>query len=757
MESSINSKRRRGLGIVTANACTECRKKRAKCDGQIPCGRCVSQSVDCHYELPVRQSKEQMRSELDSLRTQQQQSGRVLAALASNEGSGQVLDQLRSGETLEHIVDRLESDSHSSLSGSNTTTSARLSDHQAIGGPLRKARSSISSPLSLMNSSDAERSTQSHNHPEGSAWPSWGAGAMLNLDPSTSKHESETMAWEVEPPPLANKSNTPDPLRGTWHHHSQWDPDSQRMIRDARGQGQEIIPGSTFGMEERPHKPHPNSNEGWTSVTNDGAFVEHLMSLYFCWEYPTLASLNKEHFLKDMKAGNPRYCSPLVVNALLAVGCRFSDQPEARTDPKDKDTAGDAFFSEAERLLELENDWHSVTTVQALGLMSIREASCGRSSRGIFLSSQSVRLAIEMGLHFDVQDGGSDDAKTDHAVRSATFWGAFSLDQVWSMAIGRLPHFSRNARLVTKPPIVDNVESSSWVPYTDNGAPLEINCEQPSNVRSVYKTFCELSEIVHRSLYLLYTPGKPVTSRNLNKIYTAYIRWYAAIPDTLRLGTNFTPSVLFAHMYYHSAILFLFRPFIKLSITDSSVCPRDLCNQAAETISLLLKSYSDLYTLQRTPSFVPYFVLASSIVHIVKIGNQRIGRQDLRQSISSLREMSSCHSFATRALGIILFLIAHWEVEFEMDWGDGLADIEQLCHSSSLSLNLFCPNIASTETMNSIGPVAEGATPLFWPFPSQGRPLLGSGSRLEEAGFKLLEIPRVFVSDRHALEPKPSW
>lgn len=78
------------------------------------------------------------------------------------------------------------------------------------------------------------------------------------------------------------------------------------------------------------------------------------------------------------------------------------------------------------------------------------------------------------------------------------------------------------------------------------GAPLETACTQPSNVRSVYKTFCELSEIVHKSLYMLYTPGKPVTSQSLNNVYTEYIRWYSEIPSTLRLGHNFTPSVLFA-------------------------------------------------------------------------------------------------------------------------------------------------------------------------------------------------------------------
>lgn len=135
-------------------------------------------------------------------------------------------------------------------------------------------------------------------------------------------------------------------------------------------------------------------------------------------------------------------------------------------------------------------------------------------------------------------------------------------------------------------------------------------------MRSVYKCFCELSELVHQSLYILHSPGRPVTSRDLLNIYTQYLNWYDRIPEVLRLGHNFTPAVLFAHMYYHFAILLLFRPLIKLRIIGSSILPRDVCSQAADAIQGLLRSYSQLYTLQRTPSFVPYFVLTSSIMHL---------------------------------------------------------------------------------------------------------------------------------------------
>jgi hypothetical protein len=194
--------------------------------------------------------------------------------------------------------------------------------------------------------------------------------------------------------------------------------------QDARGYGQETILG-----QEHADQDDSSYHELWTTVTSDHALVEHLMALYFCWEYPTFASLSKEHFLEDFRAGNKRHCSSLLVNALLAVGCRFSNQANTRTDPNDSNTSGDHFFTEALRLLDEQEHRHVLTTIQALGLMSIREASCGRSSESLFFSGQSIRLAIEMGLHYDIDIGNSRESEAEHAVRSATFWGAFSLDQ----------------------------------------------------------------------------------------------------------------------------------------------------------------------------------------------------------------------------------------------------------------------------------------------------------------------------------------
>lgn len=177
---------------------------------------------------------------------------------------------------------------------------------------------------------------------------------------------------------------------------------------------------------------HPIRNimpsEAWTQVTRDAALVGHLMGLYFCWQHPVFVLLSKECFLHDMSKGRTKYCSPLLVNALLSVACGLSDRPELRTDPDDPKTAGDSFYAEAKRLL-FEDEHSSLTTVQALALMGLREVSCGRDSSGFHLMGRCMRMAIELGLHLTpVSSEDSALPPTEIEVRKITFWGCFTLD-----------------------------------------------------------------------------------------------------------------------------------------------------------------------------------------------------------------------------------------------------------------------------------------------------------------------------------------
>ncbi|OAQ97494.1 hypothetical protein LLEC1_04144 [Akanthomyces lecanii] len=752
--SSQNSKRRRGLGIVTPNACTECRKKRAKCDGSRPCGRCKAQKVDCVYEVPIRQSKENLRTEIEQLRHRQRSSDQVFSALVRSNLWEDVLGRLRNGQSVDSISDWLGSNPASDAD-STTAQGSAFPQHQAgdsgmsTGDAPRGSLMSVADysqgpqGLASMSLSPSQQHTAFHGDlKQPSPWqfsshdPAGGDGSTR----SNSLADAMSMASELHGPPQTRV--------GSWAENMETESGHENQVKRFRGLEQVLSPLSDPEMRR-------NSSGTWTNITSDVNLVHHLLALYFCWEYPTFASLSKEHFLRDFQDGRHRYCSPILVNALLALGCRFSTQPKTREFPNDPYSSGDHFFKEALRLLNAESDQHSLTVIQALGIMSIREASCGRDSESWYYAGQSIRLAIEMGLHLTQEHGDVDEM----AVQSATFWGAFALDHT-----------------ATDP--------NHDAPLISPGAPLQRSCEQPSNVRSVYKCFCELSELVHQSLYMLHSPGKPLSSRELLNIYTQYLNWYDRIPESLRLGHNFTPAVLFAHMYYHFAILLLFRPLIKLRIIGSKVSPRDVCSQAADAIHNLLKSYSQLYTLRRTPSFVPYFVLTSTIMHLA-IGATKVSSNlgdnsatdtdamgesakinphvsdSLAQGIADLAEMAPCHHFAEQALNILRYLAKKWNIDVEFGGNNKPVpeDYEKLLKPYTSSLNFFAPNFSTDDFIcawgtasiiadpNMTAPgqgtglqaaVDDIENPLFWPFPMQGRPMLPTGQELEQAGFAML-------------------
>lgn len=61
----------------------------------------------------------------------------------------------------------------------------------------------------------------------------------------------------------------------------------------------------------------------WTDVTNDAEFVSHLITIYFTWDHSWSTFFDKNIFLVQMRSleANTMYCTPLLVNAILAFAC----------------------------------------------------------------------------------------------------------------------------------------------------------------------------------------------------------------------------------------------------------------------------------------------------------------------------------------------------------------------------------------------------------------------------------------------------
>jgi hypothetical protein len=298
----------------------------------------------------------------------------------------------------------------------------------------------------------------------------------------------------------------------------------------------------------------------WTQVTTDTNLITHLINMYFNYHYPYFTTLSKKLFFQDFMQGRTNvasrksttYCSPLLVNSMLALGCHFTDIPGGFGTPGDARTKGDHFFAEAKRLI-LDNDEFArprLVTVQALALMSVREAGCGREAKGWVYSGMSFRMAQDIGLNLEVASAdGEHMSEEEIDARKVTYWGCFVFDKCWSNYMGRLPQLLKTSCNVSKFDISREEDSAMWSPLSDKG--FDTSLEQPSRVRSAALQLTSLCEISSDLMVFFYHPnhigrsrGKSAELKKLSEVHQRLEQWRKVLPKEFEPTDGQLPNVI---------------------------------------------------------------------------------------------------------------------------------------------------------------------------------------------------------------------
>lgn len=336
-------------------------------------------------------------------------------------------------------------------------------------------------------------------------------------------------------------------------------------VRYIGGTSHLIYLGDSTELPDEPESEDCLSGEdpttSWTEATKDSQLIVHLINMYFDWHYPYFATLSKSLFYRDFLKGKPQgqprttvYCSPLLVNVILALGCHFTSVSGAFAVPGDSRTKGDHFFAEAKRLI-VENDEYAkprLTTVQALALMSVREAGCGREANGWVYSGMSFRMAQDIGLNLDLGGNTKDKSSLDEQeidARRITFWGCFLFDKCWSNYLGRMPQLPRNTYNVPKYDVFPEEDAESWSPYTDSG--FDQSSKQPSRTRAVGLRLSQLCEISSDLLLFFYHPnhigrsnGKNIEVKKLSELHRRLEDWKKELPSEFEPKDGQLPHVI---------------------------------------------------------------------------------------------------------------------------------------------------------------------------------------------------------------------
>jgi hypothetical protein len=479
----------------------------------------------------------------------------------------------------------------------------------------------------------------------------------------------------------------------------------------------------------------------WTRVTEDDSLISHLLTMYFTWHYPFFTLLAKDLFYRDYIRGvSSAYCSPLLVNAMLALGCHFSSLRGAFADPLNPNTAGNHFFKEAKRLV-LENDEHEnakLCTVQAFALMSVREAGCGREGKGWVYSGLSFRMALDLGLNVDAKNMGSHNLSDEEMdARRITFWGCHLVDKCWSNYLGRQPQLSSSNTNVSKFEVLPREETELWSPYTDAGVGHDHT--QPSRTRAVAFQISKLCEISSDLLVFFYHPAelekthqKQLELKRLSDVHTRLEAWKKELPREFDPKEGQLPQVLVMHMFNQLLLIHLYRPFLKYTRSNtplpSHVSPRKICTQAASAISKLMRMYKRTYGLKQICNIVVYIAHTACTIHLLNLPEKNAQR-DVIHGLRNLEEMADGWLCARRTLRILDISASKWQVElppeattiFErthVKWGSwgswdqvaspSTSDDSHMTHGNFQS-SVTSPSRYSTSPSNTQPPLATSA------------------------------------------------
>jgi hypothetical protein len=102
-------------------------------------------------------------------------------------------------------------------------------------------------------------------------------------------------------------------------------------------------------------------------------------------------------------------------------------------------------------------------------------------------------------------------------------------------------------------------------------------------------------------------------------------------------------------MLYHTIIVHLFRPMLKVDLVHSDVHPRDICTEAANNVSAIVRTYRRFYDFRVAHLVIPHILLSVCIVHLLYSKDNRTSYQNL---VEVLRIYMSAITLARGAFGL---------------------------------------------------------------------------------------------------------
>ncbi|OTA95752.1 hypothetical protein M434DRAFT_393609 [Hypoxylon sp. CO27-5] len=329
----------------------------------------------------------------------------------------------------------------------------------------------------------------------------------------------------------------------------------------------------------------------WTSVTSDNELCRRLLNAYLYYQHPWTAAFHMDYFVKDMASGRNRFCSSLLVNAVLAAACHMCRELPDRNKFWVPQNIGYQFSAEAKRLWEIESrkSVTSLTTIQGAIVLSIVAITTAMDKVGTSYLLQAFAMATNMNMFSPTC--GTNNEKMRRA-RAFTAWGLFCWGAWQRFYFSRRPYVKDPPAYPLPDPLLDpGFYGEVWIRY-----PLGQRL-YPTNLGCIIKSNFELRKLMNDMAAELFEDDKPC-HMSVEKALECKSRldaWFVGLPDPLTPTKVVLPDHIKIHLEYYGTIISLVRLLVQ------SGTPLDLTWQNIIThAEVRLETLARLYYLRHS-------------------------------------------------------------------------------------------------------------------------------------------------------------
>ncbi|KAI0884524.1 uncharacterized protein GGS22DRAFT_188736 [Annulohypoxylon maeteangense] len=526
-ETSLQSQHR-PKRIATPAACEACRRRKSKCSAERPrCSVCIERQTPCEYTtLPTETHLRAQKRKLSGLEIRCQAYEDLVGILRSRpeEEIAHVIQRLRTGENVQAIVKTVQD-----------------------GDLLLQL--SFKPELRFRYEFPYNREMPHH--------------LKESQNPYIQSLLYERTVTQTVQPPMYIET-----------------------LRDISDESQKMYLAPYHTVEFHDSRISSISVSKWTAVSSDNPMLRMLLQIYFIFEFPSHSCFHKDYFLEDMFVGINRFCSPLLVNSILAIASVHGyTRMKNRAEYWQPDNLAYRFLSEALRLFELEQANPTITTIQAAAIISMAHNFNGVDELGWGYTHKSLEMARRMSLF----STSLDESTEWQVVAGVTAWCLFNLQALATFHTFKLP-------IIIDPPnrpLPDADEEPAYygeilVKYPLGQEPIRVHYGSMFKAVSQFRII--LNEITKASFSFSRTYS-PISLEAAIRFRSRLLTWYEDLPEPLQARHIVLPCHLKIHIHYHILLISLFEPHLQIDDVHDGVDPGMIVAHSKNCFETLIRVY----------------------------------------------------------------------------------------------------------------------------------------------------------------------